>query len=42
MFPPYGASCIVPFASTSILGIPETSLTEKIEPDVKLFVILNN
>jgi hypothetical protein len=27
---------------TSILGIPETSLTEKIEPEVKLFVILKS
>jgi hypothetical protein len=32
----------VPSAFTSILGIPETSLTEKIEPDVRLLVIENN
>ena len=33
---------MVPSASTSILGIPEISLTEKIEPDVKLLVILKS
>jgi hypothetical protein len=32
----------VPSAFTSILGIPDTSLTEKIDPVVKLFVIENN
>jgi hypothetical protein len=42
IFPPNGASSIVPLASTSILGMPETSLTEKIEPEVRLFVIENN
>ena len=32
----------VPSAFTSILGIPETSLTEKMDPEVRLFVIENN
>ena len=39
---PNGANWIVPSASTSIEGIPETSLTEKILPEVRLFVIENN
>ena len=38
----YGPTKIVPLASTSIEGIPDTSLTEKILPEVKLFVIENN
>jgi hypothetical protein len=42
ILPPKGASSIVPLASTSILGIPETSLTEKIEPLVRLFVMLKS
>jgi hypothetical protein len=33
---------MVPFASTSILGIPDTSLTLKILPEVRLLVIENN
>ena len=32
----------MPSASTSILGIPEISLTENILPEDKLFVIENN
>jgi hypothetical protein len=40
--PPKGVIETVPSASTSTLGIPETSLTEKIEPLVRLLVILNN
>ena len=39
---PNGANWIVPSASTSIEGIPETSLTEKILPEVKLLVTENN
>jgi hypothetical protein len=33
---------MVPSAFTSILGMPETSFTEKIEPVVRLLVILNS
>ena len=37
-----GANCIVPSASTSILGVPLISFTENMEPDDKLFVTENN
>ena len=39
---PNGAREIVPFASTSILGIPVISLTANMEPEDRLFTILNN
>ena len=39
--PLYCASLTVPVDNTSILGIPDTSLTENIVP-VRLFVIVNN
>jgi hypothetical protein len=39
--PPNCANLIIPVSNTSILGIPEMSLTENIVPDIEL-VILNN
>ena len=42
VLPPRGFKEIVLLASTSILGIPDTSLTEKIEPEVKLLVTLKS
>lgn len=42
ILPPYTPSEMVPFAFTSMLGRPETSLTENILPDARLSVILKS